>query len=80
MVQETWLCDTGAQAGWRRRSGCVALIGLWFWEGNSRKCGLTTPLWSGGEESETFPTTFSVITLSDTVATMLSAKAGPIQA
>lgn len=35
---------------------------------------------AGAEESETFPTTFSVITLSDTVATMLSAKAGPIQA
>lgn len=35
----------------------------------------------GAEESQSFPTTtFSVTTLSDTMVTMLNAKAGPIQA
>lgn len=65
MAQETWLCGPNRPLVLGRKQQEV-------WP-SQLHC-------AGAEESETFPTPFSVITLSDTVVTRLSAKAGPIQA
>lgn len=88
VAQEPRPCGAGAQAVWCRSPGRVAQE-TWL-------CGTNRPLvlgrkqqevWpsqlqcAGAKESQTFPTaTFSVITLSDTMVTMLSSKAGSIQA
>lgn len=79
---------TGALAVWRRSPGRVVqkprLGGTNRLLVLGRKQQEVWPLQlqcAGAEESQTSPsTTFSVITLSDTMVTMLSAKAGPIQA